>query len=85
MIELSETQFYLFEGPSVVRIFSIFVDEGIQPLRDDSAVVGGRIKSTVRVQLFYSKILYVFKDLTTNILSLRGLYWFRIKVSFCIY
>lgn len=46
---MSETQFYLFEGPSVVCIFSIFVDEGIQPLRDDSAVVGGRIKSTVSV------------------------------------
>lgn len=35
-------------------IFSIFVDEGIEPLRNDSAVVGGRIISTVSIQLFYS-------------------------------
>lgn len=45
MIAVSENKFYLFKGPSIMCIFSIFVDEGIQSLRDNSAVVGEIIRA----------------------------------------
>ena len=77
-------QFYLFKGPFIVCIFSISVDKGIQSLRDDSAVVGGRI-SAFSVNYFYREVLYVLKDIVRKILLLCGFYWFRIKVSLCIY
>lgn len=65
-------------------IFSIFVDKGVQSLRDDSAVVGGRIRVHLAL-IILREILYVMTGIMTEILSLCGLYWFRIKISLCIY
>lgn len=63
-------------------IFSIFVDEGIQSLWDDSAVVGGKNQSII--SSFYREILFVSASIT-QVFSLGGLYWFRIKVSLRIH
>lgn len=64
-------------------IFGISVDEGIQSLWYDRAVVGGSIR--VHSAVFILQGLYVLKGTMKKILSLCGLHWFRIKVSLCIY
>lgn len=50
---MSENKCYLFKGPFIMSVFGVSVDEGIQSLRDDSAMVRKKIR--VKLSLIINK------------------------------
>lgn len=74
-----ENRTNLFKCPFIMSVFSVSVDEGVQSLRDDGAVDGGPTKySALFIPLL---ILFIHPDM----LSLGGVYRFRVKVSLRIH